>query len=248
VLTNFYIQNYITFLEQEVNLVTEEKLIEETNYYPHLSLTGNITSNDRAWRYYGGVIASQEAKVYLGSDYTQNFNGWRVNIAVIGYTNPDRDYFSRAEGVVGRQWQLSEKSSLTVSAGFRYAWDRPEEEVLDDPIDNNVNVGATLRIAPFSFNVRRLFDVLPDSTGNQVRGSISVDLDNQAAISAYFIPQRNINNFGVTGEYQFGESGMLQRLIIQWNRSVFDFGEDSFGNELREANDTFSILVNFSGS
>ena len=245
-LDNFYIQNYIQFTEQAVDLIREEKFIEETNYYPHLSLTGNITSNDRAFRYYGGVIASTEAKVYVGADYTQGFNGWRVNIAAIGYTRPDREYFSKAEGVVGKQWRLAENTTLTASTGFRYAWDRPEEEVLDDPIDNNVNVGVSLNFKDVSLNVRHLFDVLPNSTGNQLRASIGVDLSNQMALGAYYIPQRGIESFGITGEYQFLNGGLFDSLIVQWNRSVFDFGTDSFDNELKTNNDTFSILLNIS--
>ena len=247
-LEDFYIQNYVSFLERDVNFVTEEIFTEETNYYPHLSLTGNITGSDRAFRYYGGVIASEEAKVYLGSDYTENINNWRVNIAAIGYTNPDRDYFSRVEGVIGRQWEFDPRASLTVSAGFRYAWDRPEEDILDDPIDNNANIGATLRVDSFSLNLRRLFDIFPDSTGNQVRAGIGVDIGDRATLSAFFIPQRDIESFGLTGEYQLGNEGLLKSVIVQWNRSVYDFGEDVFSNNLTDANDTFSVLVNFSPS
>mgnify|MGYP006271119445 CR=1 FL=1 len=179
----------------------------------------------------------------MGSDYTQNFNGWRINLAVIGYTNPDQDYFSKGEGVAGKQWRLSEDMTLNVSAGFRYAWDRREENILDDPIDNNVNVGATLRVNALAVNLRRLFDIFPNSTGNQLRASVSIDVSNQLAVSAYFIPQQNIENFGITGEYQFAGKGIFKRLIVQWNRSVFDFGNDAFGNELKEANEQFRMAL-----
>lgn len=247
-LKNFYIQNFVTLTEQDVDFVTEERFIEETSYYPHLSLTGNITGDDRAFRYYSGVIASEEAKVYLGGDYTQSFNGWRVNLAAIGYTNPDKDYFSKTEGLLGKQWQLAEDATLKASAGFRYVFDRPEEDVLDDPIDNNVNVGVTLNVDRFTFNLRQLFDVFPNSTGNQLRASVGVNVTDNIALNAYLIPERNIDNFGVTGEYKFPNGGIFKSLIVSWDRSVFDFGEDPFDNELKEANDTFSVLLNFSGS
>ncbi|MFB6276263.1 MAG: hypothetical protein ABEI32_08990, partial [Halothece sp.] len=248
-LTNFFIQNFTTFLEQDANFITKRKFVEETNYYPHLSLSGNITGNDRALRYYGGIIASEEAKVYLGSDYTQKFNnGWQVNIAAINYTNPDEDYFSKAEGNVAKAWRFSKETSLTVSAGFRYVWNRPEEQVLDDPVDNNVNLGATLNMDWFSLSLTRLFDVFPNSAGNQLRASVGIDVSNNTTVNAYFIPQRGVESFGISGNYQFTNDSIFNSLSVRWNRSVFDFGEDPFDNELKESNDTFSVLLNFSGS
>jgi len=248
-LTNFFIQNFTTFLEQDANFITKQRLIEETNYYPHLSLSGNITGSDRAFRYYGGIIASEEAKIYIGGDYTQNFNNsWQVNITAINYTNPDEDYFSKAEGTVAKVWRFSNESSLTVSAGFRYVWNRPEEQVLDDPVDNNVNLGATLNVDWFSLSLTRLFDVFPNSAGNQLRASVGIDVSNNVTLSAYFIPQRGVESFGISGNYQFTNDSIFNSLSVRWNRSVFDFGEDPFDNELKDANDTFSVLLNFSGS
>lgn len=77
---------------------------------------------------------------------------------------------------------------------------------------------------------------------------MGLKLGDRAAINAFFIPQRNIDNIGINTEYQISRTGLFRTLVLQWERRIFEFGEDSFGNDLKETNDTFSILVNFSGS
>ncbi|QDZ41361.1 hypothetical protein FRE64_16280 [Euhalothece natronophila Z-M001] len=96
--------------------------------------------------------------------------------------------------------------------------------------------------------VTQPFDILPDSTGNQIRAGVGLKLGDRAAINAFFIPQRNIDNIGINTEYQISRTGLFRNLVLQWERRIFEFGEDSFGNDLKETNDTFSILLNFSGS
>ena len=79
--------------------------------------------------------------------------------------------------------------------------------------------------------VTQPFDILPDSTGNQIRAGVGLKLGDRAAINAFFIPQRNIDNIGVNAEYQISRTGLFRNLVLQWERHIFDFGEDSFGND-----------------
>lgn len=57
--------------EKQPTEVTSNTFTEKTNYYPHLSFTGNITSYNSVFRYYASAIAAQDLKLYVGADYTR---------------------------------------------------------------------------------------------------------------------------------------------------------------------------------
>ncbi|BAZ13276.1 hypothetical protein NIES4071_51150 [Calothrix sp. NIES-4071] len=48
---DFYSQIYLQVFSQDANLRTTTKFTEETNYYPHISMSGNITTQNNVWRY-----------------------------------------------------------------------------------------------------------------------------------------------------------------------------------------------------
>ena len=118
-LTDFYVQMYQSFLQTDANLVNRSIWKEETEYYPHLSITGNITDYDEVFKYYGGMILSEDPNAYLGLDYTKvNPDGWLYRIGGIGYTNPDRDYYSNLQGSIIKNVKLNKSSNLLFSTGF----------------------------------------------------------------------------------------------------------------------------------
>ncbi|MEB3218593.1 MAG: hypothetical protein VKN72_20490 [Nostocales cyanobacterium 94392] len=241
-LNNFYIQAYVSFLERDVNFVTSSKLNERTNYYPHLSFTGNITNYDSVLRYYAGVITSKNFKFYLGADYTRNWQNWLFNLGAIAYTNGDKDYFSKAEGSIRRKLKLNKNTNLGLFTEFSYAWERDQENFLDNPIDNFVSVGANLDIQQFSLRISQFLDILPHAVGNKLQGSLSARLGKNASITAYLSPQRNTNNYGVSARYNWFSRDFTSSLIFNWNRGIYDFGRDDFDNELTTQNNTFTLM------
>ncbi|TAF14746.1 MAG: hypothetical protein EAZ76_09325 [Nostocales cyanobacterium] len=241
-LNNFYVQAYMSFLERDVNFETVNTLNEKTNYYPHLSLTGNITNYNSVLRYYTGAIFADDMKLYVGGDYTINWDNWLLNLGAIAYNNGDKDYFSKLEGSLSKQFRLSSNSNLGLFTGFRYAWDRDDDNFLDDPVDNFVNVGANLNFNNFSFRISQLLDILPDSTGNKIQGSLTANLGRNASLTAYFSPQRNIDSYGISSRYSWGDSANLSSISFNWGRNIYDFGEDTFGENLQTTNDTFSVI------
>jgi hypothetical protein len=74
ILSNFYIQAYLTRFARDVNLVTTVEQNYKTTYHPHLSYSGNITGSNFAARYYTGLLMLNALKPYVGADYTQHFS------------------------------------------------------------------------------------------------------------------------------------------------------------------------------
>jgi hypothetical protein len=241
-LNNFYIQAYISFLERDVNFVNTSKLTEKTNYYPHLTFSGNITNYNSVIRYYAGVITTKNPKFYLGGDYTRNWDNWLLNIGAIAYENGDRDYFSKTEGSLSKRFQLNKTANLGLFTEFRYAWERDKDNFLDNPTDNFVSVGANLDINRLSFRISQLLDVLPDAIGNKLQGSVTTALGNNGSLTAYLSPQRNINNYGISAKYNWLSSKTASSLILNWNRGIYDFGNDSLGKDLEINNNTFTLI------
>lgn len=71
---DFYSQIYLQVFSHEANFHTTTKFTEETNFYPHISITGNIATLNNIWRYYGGMIGGEKINAYVGTDFTQYTN------------------------------------------------------------------------------------------------------------------------------------------------------------------------------
>lgn len=241
-LNNFYIQAYMSLLERDVNFETINTLSEKTNYYPHLSLTGNITNYNSVLRYYTGAIFSEDLKVYVGGDYTINWDNWLLNLGAIAYHNGDKDYYSKVEGSLSKQLRLGSSTNLGLFTGFRYAWDRDKDNFLDNPVDNFVSVGANLNFNNLSLQVSQLLDLLPDSAGNKIQASLTAALGKNASVTAYFSPQRSIDSYGISSRYSWGDTANSSSIIFNWGRNIYDFGNDAFGESLQTTNDTFSVI------
>lgn len=248
-LSSFYIQSYFTFFETDVNRITTSRLVEKVTYYPHISLTGNITDSDKVLRYYGGVITSPQPKAYLGLDYAQDLQkDFRFSTSIIGYINPDRDYFSKAESRIEKVFRFSPSSSLSLFGSFRYVFDQVTDSgngLFSNPVDNFVSAGITGRIGLFSAGITQYFDILPSSVPNGTGFNLSVNLAEYGSLSGYFLPQRGVTNYGVLALLKLNPNPNAPTLSLSWNRAVFDFGADAFSNGLNATEDKFQILFRF---
>jgi hypothetical protein len=248
-LSNYYTQGYFTFFETDVNRITTSTLVEHVTYYPHISLTGNITEPDKVLRYYGGVIASPDPKAYLGIDYSQDLQSdLRISASLIGYINPDRDYFSKAESRIEKVFRFSPSSSLSLFGSLRYVFDQIKDSgngLYSNPVDNYVSVGLTGRIGPVSAGVTQFFDLLPSSVPNGTGINLSIDLAEHGTLSGYFVPQRGVTNYGIVASLKLKPNPNAPTLSFSWNRATFDFGSDAFNNALNATEDKFQILFSF---
>jgi hypothetical protein len=248
-LSSFYTQGYFTFFGTDVNRITKSQLIERNTYYPHISLTGNITESNSVLRYYGGVITAPEPKAYLGVDYTNDLlKDLRLSTSMIGYLNPDRDYYSKAESRLEKTFRFSRSSSLSLSGNFRYVFDQVADSgggFFSNPVDNFVSVGATGRIGIVSAGVTQFLDILPSSVPTGTGFNLSIDLVEHGSLSGYFVPQRGVTNYGVLALLKLNPNPNAPTLSLSWNRAIFDFGSDAFNNALNATEDKFQILFRF---
>jgi hypothetical protein len=248
-LSSYYTQGYFTFFETDVDRITTNKLVERITYYPHISLTGNITKSDKVLRYYGGFITSPQPKAYLGMDYSQDLQkDLRISASIIGYINPDRDYFSKAESRIEKTFRFSASSSLSLFGSFRYVFDQIQDSgngLYSNPVDNYVSVGVTGRIGPVSAGITQFFDLLPSSIPNGTGFNLSVDLAKHGSLSGYFIPQRGVTNYGILASLKLNPNPNAPTLSFSWNRAIFEFGSDAFNNALSATEDKFQVLFSF---
>jgi hypothetical protein len=248
-LASFYTQGYFTFFATDVDRITTSQLVEKITYYPHISLTGNITESDRVIRYYGGVITAPEPKAYLGVEYTHDLlKNFRLSTSIIGYLNPDRDYYSKAESRLEKTFRFSPSSSLSLFSSFRYVFDQVADSgngFFSNPVDNFVSVGITGRVGIFSAGITQFFDVLPSSVPSGTGFNLSIDLEKHGSLSGYFVPQRGVTNYGILALLKLTQDPNAPTLSVSWNRAIFDFGSDAFDHSLNATEDKFQVLFRF---
>ncbi|MEO1134852.1 MAG: hypothetical protein AAFX40_19395, partial [Cyanobacteria bacterium J06639_1] len=241
-ITDFYAQIYVAFLERDADSVSTEILSEATTYYPHFSFTGNFTDLNQVFRYYGGAIAAERVKPYFGMDYTRTTpSGWRSKIGAIGYVNPDRDYFSKVDGIISKRFSLADAGALTLSGSFRYALNRSTgaDAALSDPADNFISVGASYRFRRLSLGLTQFFgDFLEESTPTSLGGNISWTISRQFTLSGYLLPQDNLTSYGAIASFRLSPQPNSLALSFQWNRDDYRFGslgtqDDRFTVQLR---------------
>ncbi|TVP62388.1 MAG: hypothetical protein EA343_11290 [Nodularia sp. (in: Bacteria)] len=244
-LQNLYTQVYVTAFNQEVNNVTTNKYREETKYAPHLSFTGNITGTQEAVRYYTGVISADEIKAYGGVDFTKNTsNGWNFSGGVIGYINPDIDYYSQITGSVGKRIRFSRNSNLVISTGINYAFDR---ETRPNDFVNSFTLSARANLGNVWFGLTNYFgDFLPDSVKNTLVTSVGIQFSERFSLSGYFNPinenaARSV--YGAGARFRLGTSQNSPTLNLSWRNNDYDFGRDSANNKLNINENIFTVLL-----
>lgn len=245
-LQDFHTQVYVTILNHEVNNVTSNRYREETKYAPHLSFTGNITGSQEALRYYTGVIgAEDEIKAYGGVDFTKNTaNGWNFSGGVIGYINPDIDYYSQVTSSVGKRIPFSRNSNLVLSTGVNYAFDR---ETRPNDFVNSITVRARVNLGNVWFGLTNYFgDVLPDSLKNTLVTSAGIQFSSNFSLSAYYNPvnenaARSV--YGAGARLRLGTNQNSPTLNLSWRNNEYDYGRDLAGNELKVNENIFTVFL-----
>lgn len=248
-LQNFYAQVYLGFFQQNVNLVTENIYREKMGYYPHLSLTGDWTGSQYIFRYYTGIIASEEVKPYLGADYTRNtVNGWNFRGGAIGYINPDQDYYSQVWGGVAKRISFSKSANLILSSGFNYAIDRDTTigDVVSISPASEVVVAASLNWGIVSIGLSNYFGgILPNSYDNRLLTQLSISPFKTLTLSGYVAPIDETSNRSLYGAgiiWQLKNQYNSPTLSFNWQNQQYDYGYDVFGNQLLVNDNIFTIL------
>ncbi|MGI0483838.1 hypothetical protein ACN4EK_00300 [Pantanalinema rosaneae CENA516] len=243
-LSAFYTQIYITLFNRDVNFVTETKITEITKYYPHLSLSGNITSSDSIFRYYGGVIAAPSPKFYIGTDYTKFLKTWTFNLEAVLYNRSDQDYYSHISGAISKTFPISAKANVVLSSAFNYAFGRDETQLGISPV-NFATIAARANLGALSLGVTKFLQVFPYSVNNTLTADIGIQLGQRGRLTAFWAPGKTSQNYGVSAQYRFGDGYNSPTLSLSWSRETYSMGLDQFDRPLSGQNNVFLVLFRF---
>jgi hypothetical protein len=249
-LDNAYTQVSLDLFNRDVNQVSNSKFSSITNYYPHLSFTGNITGSEDVFRYYGGVIAEKNLNAYVGADFTRNsLSGWTYSLGAIAYTHPDSDYYSQVQGSISKRISFNRNAILLLSTGFNYALDG-DTRVNGNLIKNSassVSLGATAQLGSVSLGLTNYFgNILPNSIDNSLFLNLGYKFSNNFQVSVFYNPINESSSrtlYGVNAVFKLGNSQKSPTLVMSWNRKEYGFGIDPKGNQLDITNNVFTILL-----
>ena len=229
-LQNVYTQIYLKFFTQQADLLQVSSLKEKTNYYPHLSLTGNITNSQNVLRYYTGAIFDEQIKAYLGADYNHHtFNGWNFSAGGIGYLNPDREYYSQLWSNVGKKITINPQTQLTFFTGLNYAIDRPHRfrEVILSSRASSVIVGTKAKWQRISLGANYNFDnLLPNSLEARLLLNLEIALSDRVRLSGYYTPinkNTSRSRYGANASVRLGKSYNSPTLTLGWANNEYQF-------------------------
>lgn len=247
-LTSPYTQVYLTFYTQEANVVVQSIYEENTNYYPHLSFTGNITDSSSVFRYYAGVIAANEIKPYIGLDYSKNYENWNYRVGAVGYANPDRDYYSQINGFVNYRIPLQADTTLSLYSGVDYA------------LQNYTRVGDTVSVTPLSsfsmgFRVNGPgvtvgltnfwgLDNLANNSNSKMLINLGLDLSEDLSAIAYLAPydqNTSKTQYGLNLNWNLGSDYNTPQLSFGWANYKYDYGNDALGNDRSVSDNVFTV-------
>ncbi len=260
-ISNAYVQTYLTRYERDVNNITATTVRERTNYYPHLSATGNVTTQDSVLRYYTGLIVNPNGssdstsadKAYLGVDFTKvEPNGLSYNLSAIGYINPDSEYYSKLAGTISKQIALGKNPAynLNLSAGLNYAIDGAKifDAVNFRSANSFVNVGARLGLGNVILGTTYFQATgLNNSIGNLLSTNASWKISDGLVVSGYYTPVNdNVTRspFGASASIRLGGKNS-PTLSLGWNRNEVDLGVNSSNAKSGVADNVFSVFLRF---
>lgn len=229
-LQNVYGQIYLKFFSQEADLINMSSLREKTNYYSHLSFSGNITKSQNVLRYFTGAIFDDPFKAYLGVDYNHHtFNDWKFSVGGIGYFNPDREYYSQLWGNVNKKVTLNPQTQLNFFTGFNYAIDRPHRfrEVILSSRASSVTLGARAKWHRISLGANYNFDdLLPNSLEERLLLDLGIALSDRFYLSGYYTPinsNTSRSRYGANASLRLGKSYNQPTLTLGWTNNEYQF-------------------------
>jgi hypothetical protein len=259
--SNAYVQTYLTRYEREGTTTSSSTIRERTDYLPHLSATGNVTSPDSAFRYYTGVIfnpnrtsSSSTNKAYVGIDYTKvERRGFNYNFAFIGYANPDPEYYSKLNLNFSKQVPLGKNPAynLSLSGTINYVLDGAKvyDAVNFRSASSFLNIGATTNLGDVSVGASYYIATnLPNSIGNLLSTSAAWKINSELSLSASYTPlneNQSRSPFGASANIRLGSNPSAPTLSLSWNRNEIDLGVDSNNNRTGIADNVFSAYIRF---
>jgi hypothetical protein len=239
------------------------RLGETTDYYPHVSLSGNTTAENSVFRYYTGAIFNtgftphrvkdtNNIKAYGGLDFSgAGKNGLGYNLGLIGYINSDPDNYSRLSANVSQRINISSNPAynLSLAAGFNYALDGANEfdNLVFQPGNSFLNTSATLNLGNIALGTTYYFsNSLPNPIRNLLSTNIAWQIQNNIAVSGYYTPINDNSSrspYGANASFKLGTEPSSPNLVLSWSRNETDFGGGRNVN-----NDLFGIFFRFGES
>jgi hypothetical protein len=258
-LNNAYSQGYLTTYERDVTRITRSFLQEQTQYYPHLSFTGNITTADSVLRYYTGAMLigayqnnPETVRAYVGADFGRSHNsGLTYSLGAIAYVNPDQDNYSRIQANVSQKILLGRdpRYSLSLSSGAVYAIDGTGkvDNTLFQAGNSYVNVGAALSLGPVAIGTTYYIPTtLPNPLESLLATNISLQIVDGLLISGYYTPI-NDNDFrspfGASLAWRMGQDPNSPVVALSWNRNEISYRRGS--NPITFQEDLYGIYFRF---
>jgi hypothetical protein len=260
--SNAYVQTYLTRYEREGTTTSSNTIRERTDYLPHLSATGNVTSPDSVFRYYTGVIfnpdrttsSSNTTKAYVGIDYTKvEERGFNYNLAFIGYANPDPEYYSKLALNLSKQVALGKNPAynLSLSGNINYVLDGAKiyDAVNFRSASSFLNIGARTNLGDVSVGATYYVATdMPNSIGNLLSTSASWQISSGLSLSGYYTPlneNQARSPFGASANIRLGSNLTAPTLSLSWNRNEIDLGVDSNNNRTGVTDNVFSAYLRF---
>jgi hypothetical protein len=251
-ITNVNLQNIDDlFIQFDLDVTRQDAIrrvtsTETTDYrlVPHLSFSGNRTGGEDVLRYYAGIILSDEANAYIGTDYTlATEDGWNAYARLDLYSAPDLDYRSEAEVRGSRTFTVNPERLITVGASAITELDnsvlKNGDGFSEDSAQANIFGRWREGRSSFTLNERFTRNVLGDYNQSTTMG-FGYQLDDGVSMSAQVTPWSTEDSYidaalGVNVQLE-GLSGepVLQAQIA---RARYQIGTSSFGDSA-EATET----------
>jgi hypothetical protein len=236
-------QVYLDLLARDANQITRFIDTREYKYFPSLTYSYNKTTSNESMGYLLGAIFGDEIKAYIGADYNKNWSGLNLSASARLYTNPDLDYQSQISLGLSKSFRLGTQSNLLVFLNSNYVFGGAESPLGEVNRPNTLALGVKANLGNFSLGATQYVDgILPESTsGTQVNLGLKLGKRVNMGASAGLI--NGDVTYGLKLSAILGNQPQLSILEVGFDRSIFDYGEDSFGHNLQAITDNYRFKV-----
>jgi hypothetical protein len=159
---------------------------------PHLSFNGNRTGGETVYRYYAGVLFSDETNAYIGTDFSlATETGWNAYARVDLYSAPDPDYRSEAELRGGRTFNINPDRQIIIGASGITELDSDVLENGDGLSEDTtqVNIFGRWREGSLDFTLSKSFILYgADELGQSTTIGVGYAPNDRISVSAQVTP------------------------------------------------------------
>jgi hypothetical protein len=210
-----------------------------TDYHlvPHLSFNGNRTGGETVFRYYAGVLFSDETNAYVGTDFSlATETGWSAYGRIDLYSAPDLDYRSEAELRGSGTFNINPDRQIIVGASGITELDSNVLENGDGLSEDSAqaNIFGRWREGSLDFTLSKSFTLNgADELGQSTTIGVGYALDDRISVSAQVTPWTTDDDYI---DAALGVSTQLSELpgdpILQMQiaRVQYEVGTSSFGD------------------